>query len=281
MRPIIGKAGVALAFLLGVAHAATPLPGPIRVPIRLEHGLPTTQATIGGKPVTLFIDIGNYQVVGLKTAVLARVPVTFTGDAESWRDASGRVFSSRIFHATGLAAGGLAVARFDGNELIGDPGNGDYPQDGLIGFGLLHRYQMVFDEAGGQLRLYPSSAQGVLQAECGSVGGPLRVENGVLVSEVQTDRGPLRVQWDTGASNDVLRPSSIASRVKDADLLRRYTFDRFDVAGQGAAAQTFVMRPFRAPDVDAVLGTGFFARHVVCLDPGHGRVAFRQSKTGA
>lgn len=39
--------------------------------------------------------------------------------------------------------------------------------------------------------------------------------------------------------------------------------------------QTFTLRQFAAPDVDAVLGTGFFSTHVVCLDPSRGRVAFR------
>ena len=62
---------------------------------------------------------------------------------------------------------------------------------------------------------------------------------------------------------------------EDADLLRRLTFQRFDVAGQPAGPHEFVLRQFAAPDVDAVLGTGFFSTHVVCLDPSRGRVAFR------
>ncbi|HEU4669570.1 MAG TPA: hypothetical protein VFR91_02565 [Dyella sp.] len=277
----LSLASLVLAIFVGAVRAATPLPQPIRVPLHMQAGLPTTQATIGGKPVTLFLDVGNYQVVGLKTAVLGRLPVRFTGDAESWRDADGHVFTSRIFHAADLVAGGLGAAQFDGNELVGNSGKAGYPQDGLIGFGLLHRYQMVFDEAGGELRLYPASAGGVFEAECGNAGGPLRLENGVMVSDVQTGHGSLRVQWDTGAAADVLRPSAIAGRDKDADLLRRYSFRRFDVAGQPAGPQAFMMRQFPAPDVDAVLGTGFFASHVVCLDPSRGRVAFRKKKTGA
>ena len=59
------------------------------------------------------------------------------------------------------------------------------------------------------------------------------------------------------------------------DLLRRLTFRQFEVAGQPAGPQQFVLRQFPAPDVDAVLGTGFFSKHVVCLDPSRGRVAFR------
>ncbi|AND69439.1 hypothetical protein ATSB10_19850 [Dyella thiooxydans] len=281
MRRSIIRASLVLAFAFPAAPAAAGALQPMRVPLHLQAGLPTTPATIGGKPVTLFIDVGNYQVVGLKTAVLARLPVKFTGDSESWRDADGHVFTSRIFRAADLEAGALTATQFDGNELVGDTGKAGYPQDGLIGFGLLHRYQMVFDEAGGELRLYPASAEGVFDAECGNAGGPLRLENGVMVSEVQTGHGSLRVQWDTGAAADVLRPSAIAGRDKDADLLRRFTFQRFDVAGQPAGPQAFMMRQFPAPDVDAVLGTGFFASHVVCLDPSHGRVAFRTKKTGA
>lgn len=167
MPPTIRKAGFALAFVLGAAQAATALPTPLRVPITLQSGLPTTQATIGGRPVTLFLDVGNYQVVGLKTAVLARLPVHFTGDSESWGDADGHLFHSRIFRGDKLVAGGLTADVFDGNELVGNTGKAGYPQDGLIGFGLLHRYQIVFDEAGGELRLESHRAACALYARTG------------------------------------------------------------------------------------------------------------------
>lgn len=275
MSRSVFAAGLVLAFVLGTAQAGGPLPAPLHVPIALQHGLPTTQATIGGKPVSLFLDVGNYQVVGLKTAVLGRVPVRFTGDRESFGDADGHVVTSRVFHAEHLQAGALVATQFDGNELVGNSGKAALPQDGLIGFGLLGRYQMVFDEPGGELRLYPSSAAGVLKAECGSEGGALRIERGVMVSDVRTGHGVFRVQWDTGSAADVLRPSAVAGRIKDADLLRRLTFRQFDVAGQPAGPHEFVLRQFQAPDVDAVLGTGFFSKHVVCLDPSRGRVAFR------
>jgi hypothetical protein len=268
-------AGLALAFAFSSARAGDDAPRPVRIPLALQHGLPTTRATIAGKPVALMLDAGNYQVVGLKTAVLGRVPVRFTGDRESSGDADGHVFTSRIFHAEHLVAGELVVTQFDGNERAGNSGKAALPQDGLIGFGLLGRYQMVFDEPRGELRLYPASAGGVLKAECGSEGGGLRVERGVMVSDVQTGHGVFRVQWDSGSAADVLRPSAVAGRIKDADLLRRLTFRQFDVAGQPAGPHEFVLRQFQAPDVDAVLGTGFFSKHVVCLDPSRGRVAFR------
>lgn len=185
------------------------------------------------------------------------------------------MFTSRIFHAQHLEAGGLLATQFDGNELAGSSGKAALPQDGLVGFGLLGRYQMVFDEPGGELPLYPSSVRGVFQRECGSEGGALGMERGVMVSDMQTGHGVCRVQWDSGSAQDVLRPSAVAGRIKDADLLRRLTFHRFDVAGQPAGPHEFVLRRFAAPDVDAVLGTGFFSTHVVCPDPSRGRVAFR------
>jgi hypothetical protein len=63
--------------------------------------------------------------------------------------------------------------------------------------------------------------------------------------------------------------------LKDSDLLRRLTFQRFDVTGQPAGPHEFVLRQLAAPDVDAVPGTGFFSTQVVCLDPSRGRVALR------
>ncbi|HET6431085.1 hypothetical protein [Dyella sp.] len=267
-------ASLVLAFAFFAARAGEAAQ-PVRIPIVLKGGLPTVRATIAGQPVTLVLDAGNYQVVGLKTAVLGRLPIQFTGDAESFADADGRLLTSRLFHAEHLQAGGLVATQFDGNELAGAHGKAALPADGLIGFGLLGRYQMVFDEAGGELRLYPASVPGVLKAECGNEGGPLRMERGVMVSDVQTELGPLRVQWDSGSAASVLRPSAVAGRVKDADLLRRLSFRQFDVAGQPAGAHGFVLRQFQAPDVDAVLGAGFFSKHIVCLDPSRGRVAFR------
>lgn len=267
-------AGLALAFAFPSARAGDDAPRPVRIPLALQHGLPTTRATVAGKPVTLVLDAGNYQVVGLKTAVLGRLPVRFTGDTESSGDADGHVFTSRLFHAEHLVAGGLVATQFDGNELVGG-GKAALPQDGLIGFGLLGRYQMVFDEPRGELRLYPASAAGVFKRECGNQGGALRMERGVMVSDVQTGHGVFRLQWDPGSAADVLRPSAVAGRIQDADLLRRLTFRQFDVAGQTAGPQQFMLRQFSAPDVDAVLGTGFFSTHVVCLDPSRGRVAFR------
>ena len=63
-------------------------------------------------------------------------------------------------------------------------------------------------------------------------------------------------------------------RVPDADLLRRLTFARFDVASRPAGPQRLMMREFAAPDVDGVLGTDFFATRVVCFDFTRHRVAF-------
>lgn len=264
-------ASLVLAFTAPALAAAVASRAPMRVPFSLVHGLPTVQASLGDKPLSLMLDLGNYQVVGLKTAVLDRLPVTFSGDVERYGDASGHVFTSRIYHATGLTAGGLHVSQFDGNELAGDPG---YSQDGLIGFGLLRNYQLVFDYPNGELRLYPADAAGVLRRECGNDGGPVHDEGGVLVSTVRTEHGPLRMQWDTGAATDVLRPAAVQARVPDVNLLRRLTFTRFEVAGRPAGPQRFVMRAFAAPDVDGVLGKDFFAHHVVCFDLARQRVAF-------
>lgn len=50
-------------------------------------------------------------------------------------------FSSRIFRATDVVTGTLDVALLDGNERVGAIGKASYPQDGLIGFGLLRNYR--------------------------------------------------------------------------------------------------------------------------------------------
>lgn len=111
--------------------------------------------------------------------------------------------------------------------------------------------------------------------ECGTEGGPLREERGMLMSTVQTEYGSLRVQRDTGSAIEVLRASAVLTQLPNATLLRRLGFRRFELAGRSAGPRAFVMRAFAAPDVDAVLSSDFFGAHVVCLDPARGRVAFR------
>jgi len=275
MRCLSMFAGLAL-LTAGIGVRAGDAPdAPIRVPFTLQDGLPTARASVAGHPVSLVLDLGAYQILGLKSAALAGVPVDFSGEAEHWRDADGHVFSSRLFRAKDFRAGGLQVGELDGNELTGTVGKAALTQDGLIGFGLLRSFQLVFDEPKGELRLYPASATSVLRRECGSDGAQVREENGVLVSVAVTEDGPLRVQWDTGAAENVLRPSVLAPHRPDVRFLRRLRFDRFDVAGGSAGPQRFTLRQFAAPDVDAVLGSGFFATHVICLDPERGRIAFR------
>jgi len=45
-------------------RAGDDAPRPLRIALTLQHGLPTTHALIGGKPVTLVLDAESYRMVG-------------------------------------------------------------------------------------------------------------------------------------------------------------------------------------------------------------------------
>lgn len=74
--PLSVLAGLLLTFPVAPSFATAHPAVPIRFPLTTQAGLPTVQATVDGRTVSLFLDVGAYPVLGLKTAVLKRVPVT-------------------------------------------------------------------------------------------------------------------------------------------------------------------------------------------------------------
>lgn len=190
----------------------------------LQYGLLMMYVMIGGKLVMLVLDVGSYQVVGLKIVVFGWVLVCFIGDQEFFVDVDGYVFILCIFYVQFLEVGGLFVLQFDGNELVGSSGKVGLLQDGLIGFGLFGCYQMVFDELGGELWLYLFLVFSVFKCECGSEGGVLCLECGVMVFEVQIGYGVFWVQWDLGSVQDVLCFFVVFGWIKDVDLLCCFIF---------------------------------------------------------
>ncbi len=243
--------------------------GPIRIPLYFESGLPTVHATLSGKPVSLIIDLGGFSPLALNKEKLSVVPVEFSKRLDHWQDANGHVFATRTYLARNLVAGGLMLAGLHGSELTVPLASG---QDGYLGFGLLSNYLVVFDYPGSELRLYPSGSGTALREECGSDVIPIDIDNGVVESTVETDRGKFVFQLDTGSSQNILRPSALGmapgGMMPDGMQMTSVVFSKYGLGRQDFGRMRFTLREFAAPNVDGVLGTPFFKSRIVCVDIG-------------
>lgn len=262
-----------LLVLVGCSgHETRPSITPVaRIPFVLDAtGLPTFAATVDGSPVRLFLDTGGYKAIALKQDAIRRTGVAYDASSASANDAQGHAYVARSFTAASFNAGSLSLSPARGADLP-DFGSHGYPQDGYVGYGVLKNYVLVIDYSRGDISMYdPADGPAVLRSECGAHTFAAEVKNAVIQATVETDAGERVFQFDTGANRNVARPLATAS----ADQTEM-TFTRFRLGNTDLGPMTFRLIPYRAPDVDGVLGREFFAAHRVCLDLGAGKGALR------
>jgi len=249
----------ALAMAATQLEADSPKPF-VAVPIEMTTGLPVLRATVSGQPVLLIVDLGGYKGIALTPEALKKLSVNYDSRVESWRNSAGEVFHAKLFSASDVKIGEQSVGSVDGIEYATTiPG-----VDGYIGFAVLKNFTLVFDYPHNELRIYPPTSA-ALASECGAKN-PVHLEivNGVVQSKIDTDKGQLVFQWDTGASENVLRPSAID--LSGDTPVPSHVFSRFEIGGKSYGRTRIPLREFIAPNVDGVLGSEFFASRIVCLD---------------
>ena len=77
-------------------------PAAIHVPFQLQHGLPTNQATVGGKPVSLILDLSGGAMLALTTPGMQKVSVNLTGKTQQFSDSAGNITRTRDYHRAAL-----------------------------------------------------------------------------------------------------------------------------------------------------------------------------------
>lgn len=265
---------VAMAFVLSgcMPGASARRVQPVAtIALTVDHtGLPSFDATVNGQGVHLFLDTGGYKPLALKQDVIHRIGIAYDAASASASDAQGHAYVARSFDLHDFKAGSLSLAPLRGADLP-DLGTHAYPQDGYLGYGVLKNYVLVIDYAGGKVSLYtPADGRAVLEQQCGEHTFDVTVKNAIIQTTIATDRGDRTFQFDTGANRNIVRPVSGAA-AEQASV----TFERFRLGSVDLGATPFGVIPYRAPDVDGVLGRDFFAAHRVCLDLGAGKGAFR------
>jgi len=255
------------------AKADSDMTVPMVVPFTMQGHVPTVSAQLNGQPIRLAIDLGGYSSLAVRTAALGKMAVAFDGHVDRWKDAEGTEHASRTFSIDELRAGDFMATHVDSSELVTPIVGG---QDGYIGFGLLQRYVMVFDYMKGELRLYGHTATDMLKIECGANIFPIDVINGVVQAKIPTDRGVFIFQLDTGASENVFRPSALGDAASSFKGITSIPFSRFTIGSRDFGRTRIPLREFNAPDVDGVLGSDFLDRKLLCLDPQGHRAAIKE-----
>lgn len=256
-----------VVLLFSTAALATAAPDrPIRVPFTLDSNLPVVRATVSGKPVSLILDLGGFSALALTKEALRTAPVKFSGMSQSWRNAMGQVFTTRLFTAPDLDAGELKIGTVNGIELASQPGANGMKQDGYIGFGLLRHYLAVFDYPDQELRLYTAGSAGAMKSECGDNLFHIDIANGVVQSRIVTDKGQLIYQWDTGSSESMVRPSVLDMTPSSTKPVDSFATFRFLIGSHDFGRTRLTLREFAAPNVDGVLGTDFLESKTLCID---------------
>ena len=230
------------------------------VPMDTSSGLPTVRVTVSGKPFTLVVDLGGYKGLALSPSALAKLNVKYNGQVETWRNSNGEVFSARLFTAPDVRLGERPLGPVDGIEYNVNSAS----VDGYIGFAVLRRFSLVFDYPRSVLRIYPANS-GEMKRECGTEH-PISFEvvAGVVQSKIETDAGELIFQWDTGARENVLRPSAL--NLDPSSSIASHVFSHFGIGGRDYGRVRIPLREFVAPNVDGILGGEFFGPRKVCLD---------------
>jgi len=248
--------------MLGMASAQSLLVPklPAKIPFSMTSDLPVVRVTIGERQFELLLDLGGYHAIALSTNALPDVPLTFLKGTDRMRDSNGKVYEARRFVATNVSIEGVPVGDLTGGELlplIVLP----KPLKGLIGWGFLKNYLLVFDFNARELRLYDRADADALRRECGTNEFKIEVENGSVVSDFDTEVGRLKFHWDTGSAGNLLQPGKATDPLLSSSWLRELR-----VGSKNMPTTRFDQHEFARPKTDAVLGTPFFESHTTCFD---------------
>jgi hypothetical protein len=263
---------IGVARLRAMTSENATLPSPLRIPFKVDQtGLPTFNAEIGGKPVLLFLDFGGSKSLTLKQQVLDRLAIKYeikTQKITLWTGVSSLV---KTFTAPNFKAGTLQLSTIAGTVLPDDAYH--FPQDGTLGFGFLKSFLVIFDYVNNEVRLYPGNNAKAMRDECGINVFAVDVTKGVAELTADTELGRRSFLIDTGANQDVARPGANPVLGSAGSV---FTYRRFKIGAKDIGPERFLVVPYKAPDVDGVLGRSFFSRHVVCIDAAAGKAAVRQ-----
>jgi hypothetical protein len=238
------------------------------VPVELKGGNNFATIWIGGVALRTVIDTGGYRTIGISPDALAKIQVRFTGTTTERTDGSGIRFTGRDFLIPELRLGNGVfhnVQGFERHQAASGNFGGPPLFDALIGRDFLQRYALVVDYPQGRFELHPASSG---RSVCGPPATSITPNtDGFMFSVVETDTGPLKLGWDTGATISVIQRSLATGRGLKLDQDGFYATRRFSPGPRDTGPIEMVaLNLAGVPDVDGLIGFNFFEKHRVCFD---------------
>ncbi len=229
---------VAVLALLATVSARALEPERV-LPFELRQQLPLLSVQIDDRPATLILDLGGASPLALR-------PDWPADDAKT--DAR----SKRVRLPGGELETLLATVW---KKTSIPPGI-----DGYLGFAYLQRFNLVFDYAKRQARLFP---RGAAHGECRAT--PVALSRLGSLPYVQFDYSgqTLLMGLDTGANQNLIKPGRPGTVLSD----KTRSIDGASLAGQRTAPGPLLVMELPIPTLDGLLGYDFFAHYRVCLDP--------------
>jgi len=234
--------------------------------------------SVSGAPLDLFLDLGAFLPIGLTAPEMERAQVQVLPETTQFRDALGQVMEAHHFVARDVRLAGYRLGDLKGGEALSAGGFAPPDHNGYIGQPVLASHLLVLDYPHQRVRFYASGDDVAMTHECGAARFKVELRDGAVQSHAQTEFGRRLFLWDTGATENNIRPSVLppeivaaAQTIDDGPAVVRIEHVRLDATDVGP--QRFRLWPFKEPAVDAYLGTGFFSTRKVCLDIARGRGA--------
>jgi hypothetical protein len=229
---------LAMLALLATARAGALEPERV-LPFELSQQLPLLKLQVDDRPATLILDLGGAAPLALRPDWPADDPKT---DARTKR------------------------VRLPGGELETLPATvwkrTSIPPgiDGYLGFAYLQRFNLVFDYAKRQARLYP---RGAAHGECRAKPAALSRLGSLPYVQFDYSGQTLLMGLDTGANQNLIKPGRPGTALSDT----KRSIDGASLAAQATTPGPLLVMELPIPTLDGLLGYDFFARYRVCLDP--------------
>jgi hypothetical protein len=241
---------------------------PLYLPIKIIDSNPVTDITVSGKATQAIVDTAGSAISLSEDVIRSSGGIRMKKDRE-WSDALGKKYRVPQFKVPQIGIGGQ---NFQNVSVIQATARKGPAVPNAIGGQFLSHYIAVVDYARLSIILWPTSATGRMNADCGGASIPMEEthQSDLAIGQFTTPAGRLKLLWDTGATYSMLPKTFIAARRLATTLQGQTPFYgpvELSGGGQTFTPLQFVVLPLQLPsDFDGILGTNFFMNHTVCLD---------------
>jgi hypothetical protein len=248
-----------------------------RIPVEFVDGMPVITVQLGRLHADFLLDSGARTALFVPAPLVVPAAGIQAGEAQQKStDAAGHIATTRTLVAERVRIGETDLGRLDGvvNYQWGLSVGGDAPdvfRKGKLGLDAFKAWNVLFDLAHGELRLYPRG--GTARPDLASwASAPFVLDGRGIVIDVRAGSGKATLVLDSGASQSFLRQDAALWRSgrpvcahgeRDCDLRRWPEVRAGDIALGDLALRGVEMGPV---PFDGLIGMDFLRRHQVFVD---------------